>query len=188
MCNADGGKDEASWDWWDVDKGASGPKVKFPWDKGTEDDKKWGTEPGDSPREVSAGEFHFNPYLWKGDASWEDYYGPLKLGAEGETFGGIELGGSAKIDGTGGHAGGEAFIGAKIKGGLDGGIGPVEGGVDVEGWAGAGVSGDVDVGWKDGKIKLGGHGGVGLGLGAKLGGDVEIDVGGIVDTVGGWLP
>jgi hypothetical protein len=100
----------------------------------------------------------------------------------------------AKIDDTGGHAGGELFGGAKLTGtaGVD--LGPAGGNVDVEAWAGAGIAGDLDIGWDMGKFTLGGHGGFGWGLGGMVGGDVTIDVpelidtgGDIIDSIGGFL-
>lgn len=47
----------------------------------------------------------------------------------------------------------------------------------AEAWAGAGVEVDAKAGYKDGKLQLGFGAGIGLGYGAKLGFNVEIDVG-----------
>ncbi|MFJ9174278.1 hypothetical protein [Streptomyces sp. NPDC102360] len=54
----------------------------------------------------------------------------------------------------------------------------------AESWAGAGVSAHVDAGMEDGKLVIGGDVGAGLGLGGKLGGQVEVDPGKVVDAVG----
>ena len=62
--------------------------------------------------------------------------------------------------------------------------GGIGGEATAEGWAGAGVSGDVDFGYREGKFTVGGSGGIALGLGGKLGAEVTIDVGGVIDTGG----
>ncbi|MFC6342559.1 hypothetical protein ACFP8W_11270, partial [Nocardioides hankookensis] len=56
--------------------------------------------------------------------------------------------------------------------------------VEAEGWAGVGIGGDVDFGFKDGKFEIGGSGGAALGLGGKIGGHITIDPGEIIDTGG----
>ena len=73
------------------------------------------------------------------------------------------------------HAGGELFAGGKISGTVEGDVGGVGGEGTAEGWAGAGIEGDADIGFKDGKFTIGGHGGAALGLGGKIGGEVTLD-------------
>lgn len=54
----------------------------------------------------------------------------------------------------------------------------------MEGWAGAGIAGDLDLGYRDGKIEIGGSGGVAWGLGGKISGSITIDPGEVVETGG----
>ena len=192
--NVDGAKTDAQYDFWGADADFEGPSVKWPWSKETEDDKELGTKPGESPWELSLGSGSLSAWIFNSDASWEDHYGPLGANADYSALVGVQGDYHAKIDNTGGHAGGELFGGAKLtgSGGLD--LGPVGGNVDVEAWAGAGIAGDLDIGWDKGKFTLGGHGGIGWGLGGKVGGDVTVDVpelletgGDIIDSIGGFL-
>ena len=157
---------------------------KWPWSKETEDDLEFGDKPGESPWELSLGSGSLSAWIFNSDASWEDHYGPLGANAEYSALVGVKGDYSAKIDDTGGHAGGELFGGAKLtgSGGVD--LGPLGGNVDVEGWAGAGIAGDLDFGWDKGKITVGGHGGIGWGLGGKVGGDFTVDVPELLDTGG----
>ncbi len=123
-------------------RGLRGPRAsKWPWSKETEDDLEFGDKPGESPWELSLGSGSLSAWIFNSDASWEDHYGPLGLNAEYSALVGVQGDYSAKIDDTGGHAGGELFGGAKLtgKGGVD--LGPLGGNVDVEGWAGAGIAG-----------------------------------------------
>lgn len=182
--NVDGAKTDAQYDFWGGDSDFEGPSVKWPWSTETEDDQEFGTKPGDSPWELSLGSGSLRGWLFNSDGSWEDYYGPLGLNADYSALVGVQGDYSAKIDNTGGHAGGELFGGAKItaSGGMD--LGPTSGNIDVEGWAGAGIAGDVDVGYDKGKITIGGHGGIGWGLGGKVGGDFTVDVPELIDTGG----
>jgi hypothetical protein len=193
--NVDGGKTDASYDWFGWDHEFEGPSVTWPWEKASEDDKKFGTDPGESPWGITLGSGTLTGWIFKSDGSWEDYYGPLGLNAEYSALVGAEGEYHATIDNTGAHAGGEVFAGGKIEGsgGVD--LGPLGGNVDVEGWAGAGAAADLDVGYDKGKITIGGHGGLAWGLGGKVGGDVTIDVPGVIETggdviesIGGLLP
>ena len=192
--NVDGARTEAQYDFWGVDGDFDGPSVKWPWSKETEDDLEFGDKPGESPWEFSLGSGSLSAWIFNSDASWEDDYGPLGANAEYSALVGVTGDYSAKIDDTGGHAGGELFGGAKLsgKGGVD--LGPLGGNVDVEGWAGAGVAGDLDFGWDKGKFTIGGHGGIGWGLGGKVGGDFTVDVpelldtgGDVISSIGGFL-
>ncbi len=92
------------------------------------------------------------------------------------------------------HAGGELFAGGKISGTVEGDVGGIGGEGTAEGWAGAGIEGDADIGFKDGKFTIGGHGGAALGLGGKVGGEVTLDFpkmwetgGDIVESLGDLL-
>ena len=72
--------------------------------------------------------------------------------------------GDVTLGPTGVHAGGELFAGARAEIGAQGDIGGIGGEASVEGWAGAGIAGDLDLGYRDGKIEIGGSGGVAWGL------------------------
>ena len=192
--NVDGAKTDAQYDFWGADADFDGPSVKWPWSKETEDDLEFGDKPGESPWEFSLGSGSLSAWIFNSDASWEDHYGPLGANAEYSALVGVKGDYHAKIDDTGGHAGGELFGGAKLTGGGGVDLGPLGGNVDVEGWAGAGVAGDLDFGWDKGKITVGGHGGIGWGLGGKVGGDFTVDVpelldtgGDVISSIGGFL-
>jgi hypothetical protein len=192
--NVDGAKTDAQYDFWGADADFDGPSVKWPWSKETEDDLEFGDKPGESPWELSLGSGSLSAWIFNSDASWEDHYGPLGANAEYSALVGVKGDYSAKLDDTGGHAGGELFGGAKLTGGGGVDLGPLGGNVDVEGWAGAGIAGDLDFGWDKGKITVGGHGGIGWGLGGKVGGDFTVDVpelldtgGDVIESIGGFL-
>lgn len=106
--------------------------------------------------------------------------------AEGTVTGSASVEGSGEghaiFDETGVHAGGELFAGARGEIGVEGDVGGVGGGVSAEGWAGAGIAGDVDVGYDDGKVTIGGSGGIALGLGGKLSGEVTLDFPEMLET------
>ena len=193
--NVDGAKTDAQYDFFGWDHEFEGPSVKWPWEKASEDDKKLGTEPGESPWAITLGSGTLKGWIFDSDGSWEDYYGPLGLNAEYSALVGAEGEYHATIDNTGGHAGGELFAGGKIKGGGGIDLGPLGGNVDVEGWAGAGGAVDLDVGYDKGTFTIGGHGGLAWGLGGKVGGDITVDVPGVIETggdviesIGGLLP
>lgn len=113
-------------------------------------------------------------------------YGILGATAKGTGFAGAE--GEASITagkkGITGQAG--VFAGAKAGGSVGGDVGGVGAGVTGEAWAGVGAEAEFDLGkGSDGKWHIGGHAGAGLGLGAKLGGEITIDPPKIGDTVSG---
>ena len=231
-------------------EGSSGPsadgKVEGPsidW-KGFE--KSFGTDPGDSADDpdrkgrsdskfkINLGEVEGDAKVWGAEGSWEDYWGDVKvkadgsvtvlgvegsatahigddgvvigangkavlIGAEGsvggewgiaeaeakgEAYLGANAEGDLKLGLTGAHANGELFAGAKAEGSVSGDVGGVGGEVKAEGWAGIGIGGDVDLGFDDGKFHIGGSGGAALGLGGKIGGEITIDPGQIIDTGG----
>ncbi|KQW49066.1 hypothetical protein ASC77_10200 [Nocardioides sp. Root1257] len=113
-------------------------------------------------------------------AEWEH----ASVGADGQVFVGASGEGEVLVGPTGAHANGELFAGAKAEGSVQGEVGGVGGEVEAEGWAGVGIGGDVDFGFKDGKFEIGGSGGAALGLGGKIGGHITIDPGEIIDTGG----
>ncbi|MGH3757843.1 putative T7SS-secreted protein [Actinophytocola sp.] len=117
----------------------------------------------------------------EGKANW----GIIGATGKGTAFVGAE--GEANLtagkEGIQGQAG--AFAGAKAGGSLGGDVGGLGAGVAAEGWAGAGAEAEFDLGkGDDGKWHIGGHAGVGLGLGGKVGGEVTIDPPKIGDTIG----
>jgi hypothetical protein len=61
-------------------------------------------------------------------------------------------------------------------------VGGIGAGVKGEAWAGVGVAADATFGMKDGKFTIGGEFGAGLGIGGKIGGEITIDPGKVVDT------
>lgn len=73
------------------------------------------------------------------------------------------------------HAGGEVFAGARgsVEGSAD--VGGVGGTVGVEGWVGAGAAADVDLGYVEGKVTVGGSAGVAWGAGGKVSAEVVLD-------------
>ncbi|WP_121256532.1 putative T7SS-secreted protein [Nocardioides ferulae] len=121
-------------------------------------------------------------------------YGPGEVTLSGAASVEATAGGHATIDSTGVHTGGEAFAGGKIEGGLAAEVAGVGSEVEAEGWYGVGVSGHADVGFDDGKLTLGGSGGVALGLGGKIEGSITLDFpeiwetgGDLIDAIGGVL-
>jgi hypothetical protein len=116
-------------------------------------------------------------------ADWEH----ASVGANGAVFGGASAEGELLVGPTGAHATGELFAGAKVEGALEGEVGGVGGQVEAEGWAGVGIGGDIDFGFKDGKFEIGGSGGAALGLGGKIGGHITIDPGQIIDSGGALI-
>jgi hypothetical protein len=121
-------------------------------------------------------------------------YGIAEGGVKGEALLGATGEGHLEAGKTGVHAGGELFAGGKISGTVEGDVGGVGGEGTAEGWAGAGIEGDADIGFKDGKFTIGGHGGAALGLGGKVGGEVTLDFpkmwetgGDIVESLGDLL-
>ena len=89
---------------------------------------------------------------------------------------------SAGKDGL--HAGAEAFAGAKATGSGSGDVAGIGAGVTGEAWAGVGAEANVDLGMKDGKFTIGGELGAGLGVGGKVGVNITVDPGKMVDTIG----
>lgn len=102
--------------------------------------------------------------------------GALAAKAAGEVYVGGEARGKVAIGTDGLKASGEAFAGAKVSGEVGGSVAGVGGKAVGEAWAGVGVAGEIKAGFEDGKLTLGASGGVAVGIGAKLGFQVTIDV------------
>lgn len=106
-------------------------------------------------------------------------YGNAYVGAEAGAKGAVNF--SPRTGDVGVSAGLDAFAGAKAKGRVRqsfGAAGENLGAVAVRGeaWAGIGASADASAGFEDGKFKLSGSVGAALGVGGKVGFDLEIDV------------
>ncbi|MFJ9851357.1 putative T7SS-secreted protein [Streptomyces sp. NPDC101150] len=122
-------------------------------------------------------------YLAQASAEGGVEYGPAALKGDASAFAGAEAAVNASVGKDGVHAGAEAFAGAKAtaSGHVD--LGGVGAGATAEGWAGAGAAAHADVGMKGGKFVIGADVGVGLGVGGKVGFQMEIDPHKVVDTV-----
>lgn len=124
-------------------------------------------------------------YLAKAEASGSAEYGILGLQAQGSAFVGGTAEAKATIGKDGVHAGAEAFAGAKAEGSASADVGGIGAGVTGEAWAGVGASASADFGkGPDGKFHIGGELGAGLGVGGKVGFQVTVDPGEVIDTVG----
>lgn len=110
-----------------------------------------------------------------GEGKVHGEYGYLEGSLKSDFLVGADGKGHLVVDNSGAHAGGELFAGGKISGTAEGDVGGVGGSATAEGWAGAGISGDVDLGFDDGKLTLGGSGGIAWGVGGKVGGEITLD-------------
>lgn len=90
--------------------------------------------------------------------------------------------GKALITQNGAHASGELFAGARARAEAEGDVGGVGGSVGVEGWAGAGIGGDFNVGFESGKFTIGGSGGIAWGVGGKVSGEITLDFPKMLET------
>ena len=129
-----------------------------------------------------------------GEGNVHGEYGWAEGALKGEFLAGADGKGHLVVDSSGAHAGGELFAGGKISGTAEGDVGGVGGAVTAEGWAGAGLAGDLDFGFDDGALTIGGSGGIAWGLGGKVGGEITLDFpemwetgGEIVDGIGSLL-
>lgn len=134
-------------------------------------------------------------YLAQATAEGKYEAGPMETSGKAQAFAGAEARAKGSIGTDGAHVGAEAFAGAKATAESHASVAGVGVGGEAEGWAGAGAEAHIDAGRQgDGKLVVGGDVGVGLGLGAKLGGEIEVDPGKITDAagdaadaVGGWF-
>ncbi len=109
-------------------------------------------------------------------------YGIAEGKLSGEASLGANAGGGVELGPTGVHANGELFAGAQAEVKAGGDVGGLGGEVKAEGWAGIGAGGDLDAGYDDGKLTIGGSGGLAFGIGGQIGGEVTIDVEEALDT------
>jgi hypothetical protein len=105
--------------------------------------------------------------------------GDAYVGAEAGAKAGVNF--NPRTGNAGVSAGLDAFAGAKAKGRVRqsfGAAGENLGAVGVRGeaWAGIGASADASAGFEDGKFKISGSIGAALGVGGKVGFDLEVDV------------
>ena len=186
----------------------------------------------ETPFKINLGEVEGHAKAWGAEGSWEDYWGDVKVhadgsvtmlgvegkadahigtdglvagahgkavlvGAEGsaggewgyaeaeakgEAYAGANADGELGVGPSGVHASGELFAGAKAEGSVSGDVAGIGGEVKGEAWAGVGASGDVDFGFDDGKLTVGGSGGLALGVGGKVGGEVTLDFDEVLDA------
>jgi len=123
-------------------------------------------------------------YLAKASAEGNVEYGVTAAKAQAAGFAGAEASTKVSVGKAGLHAGAEAFAGAKATGSISADVAGIGAGVTGEAWAGAGAEAHADLGMQGGKFTIGGEVGVGLGIGGKIGTEVQIDVGKFGDTVG----
>ncbi len=116
--------------------------------------------------------------------------GDYTLDASGEAYVGAKAkaNGELTIDPARGiyaaKVGGEAFVGARAGVDANVNLGKFGGaGVRAEAWAGAGVALNAELGFKGGRFKARLDIGAALGIGFKLGFNIDIDVKGIKDAV-----
>ncbi|TSB32795.1 putative T7SS-secreted protein [Streptomyces benahoarensis] len=122
-------------------------------------------------------------YLAKASAEGGYENGAFEAKGDASAFAGLDASATAAVGKEGAHLGAEAFAGAKATASGHADVGGIGAGATAEGWAGAGAEAHVDAGMKDGKFVIGGSVGVGLGLGGKVGAQIEIDPHKVVDTV-----
>lgn len=132
-------------------------------------------------------------YLAQASAEGKYSAGVFEASGKAEGFVGAEAVAQGSIGKDGVHAGVDAFAGAKATAEGHASVAGVGVGGTAEAWAGIGAEANVDLGMENGKFVIGADLGLGLGVGAKLGGSIEVDpdkvtdaVGDAVDTVGDW--
>lgn len=123
-------------------------------------------------------------YLAQATAEGKYGIGVFEASGKGEAYVGAEAGVKGSIGTDGVHVGGEAFAGAKAAAEGHASVAGVGVGGTAEAWAGAGAEAHFDAGMKDGKFVIGGDLGVAVGVGGKLGGQIEIDPGKVTDAAG----
>ncbi|RSM79359.1 hypothetical protein DMH04_31910 [Kibdelosporangium aridum] len=146
---------------------------------GAEAHAKWG------PDGLNAGA-SAEAYLAKAEAEGKLNFGDhASVSGKGEVFVGAKAEAEANIGWGGADVSAGAFAGARAEGEVGAEVGGVGAGVQGEVWAGAGIEADAQLGMgDDGKFHVGGSFGIGLGYGGKVGFDVSVDPGKVVDTVG----
>ncbi|AZQ36558.1 hypothetical protein EJ357_26515 [Streptomyces cyaneochromogenes] len=116
------------------------------------------------------------------EGGWES--GPVALGGKASASVGAEASAKASVGRDGVHAGFDGFAGAKagVEGHAD--VGGIGAGGSAEVRAGIGATATFDAGMKDGKFVIGGELGATLGIGGNVSGQVEVDPGKVIDSVG----
>lgn len=147
-------------------------------------DGKYDDGQPDSPFAINFGEVKGEAHAWGAEGSVEDYWGDVKVHADGKiTVAGVEASASGKIDANGLAAEAGATVTAiKIEGSAGGEYGIAEGEVKASGSVEATAEGDVAFGPK------GVHAGGELFAGAKAEASASGDVGGVGGEakVEGW--
>lgn len=134
-------------------------------------------------------------YLAQASAEGKYEAGPMGASGKAEGFVGAEATATGSVGKDGAHVGAEAFAGAKATAEGHADVAGIGAGGTAEAWAGVGAEAHADIGMKeDGTFVIGADVGVGLGVGGKLGGSIEIDPGKVtdaagdaVDAVGDWF-
>ena len=187
----EGAKTEGDVDTFGADGSAEGPSFKWDWwertfgdDPATGRDGRYdnGQDPG--PFEISLGNVEGEAWIWRATGSVEDYWGPVKVHADGSVTA-LGADGSAEAvlngegltinaDGTLTVVGAEGEVGAEY--------GYAEGTLSGEAFLGANAEGGVTA------DKTGLHAGGEAFAGGKVSGTVEGDVGGVGGgfTAEGW--
>lgn len=132
-------------------------------------------------------------YLAQASAEGKYSAGVFEASGKAQGFVGADAVAQGTVGKDGLHANVEAFAGAKATAEGHASVAGVGVGGTAEAWAGVGAEASVDAGMHNGKFVIGAEAGLGLGVGAKLGGSVEIDpekvtdaVDDAADTVGDW--
>ncbi|RZS31243.1 hypothetical protein EV193_115122 [Herbihabitans rhizosphaerae] len=124
-------------------------------------------------------------YLVSGEAKGSARYGYAEVGGSVKGYIGAEAGAEASIGKDGIKAGVNAFAGGRAEAEVHGDVGGVGAGAKAEGWVGVGAEANATIGkGEDGKWTIGAEAGVGLGVGGKIGFEITVDPGEVVDTVG----
>lgn len=145
---------------------------------GAEAHAKWGP---DGLNAGASAEAYLAKAEAEGELKWGDHVG---VSGKGEAFVGANAEAEANIGWGGADVSAGAFAGARAEGEIGAEVAGVGAGVHGEAWAGAGIEADAQLGMgDDGKFHVGGSFGIGLGVGGKLGFDVSVDPGAVVDTV-----
>ena len=124
-------------------------------------------------------------YLAQATAEGKYEAGYFETSGKASAYAGAEAEAKGSIGADGVHGEAGAFAGAKATAEGHASVAGVGVGGTAEAWAGVGAEAKFDAGFKDdGTFTIGGEGGVGLGVGAKLGGQIEIDPGKVTDAAG----
>lgn len=124
-------------------------------------------------------------YLVKAEAEGSLKAGPAEVGGSAKGFVGAEVNGNLTVGGNGLDAKIDAFAGARVEGEVHGDVGGIGAGLKGEAWVGVGAEANVTAGFnEDGKFKIGGELGAGVGVGGKVGFEITVDPAEVVKTAG----